>query len=241
MAERTKDDFADLTAEEESNTEEKSNGRAAREPRSRRAPKEPKAPKVKMSRKERKALGIKKKRGKLKVILIILLILLVAGFVAEEVYFNWLGTRDMLIEAVLKLDPDVRARDASVRIREAQLKEKEEAFEARERAVSSREAQNERLRSELDRRDADLRDKELRATPLYRRPMSEDDLAEMVSLSRSYSQMSPESAMAILVEFDRAEDVAAILFYMTERNAAAILAEMDPEYAAQITNILLYS
>ncbi|MCL2046245.1 MAG: hypothetical protein FWG88_07650 [Oscillospiraceae bacterium] len=244
MAERTKEDFEDLTSEEEAeqNSQESTpRQRSQRAPRASRAERTQREPKVKMSRKERKALGIKKRGGKLKVILIILLVLLVGGFVAEEVYFNWLGTRDMLIDAVLLLDPNVRTRGYRLDAREAELKEKEEAFAEKERIISNRELQADRRATELDRRQADLAEREERATPLYRRRMSEQDLSDMVSLSRSYSQMTPESAAAILVELDKAEDVAAILFYMSERNAAAILAVMEPEFAAHITSILLYN
>ena len=243
MAERTNDDFADLTDDEsESETNEKARTPAAQKnPRPPAAAKAAKEKAPKMSRKERKALGIKKKGGKLKIILLIILVLLVAGFVAEEVYFNWLGTRDMVIDAVIKLDPNIRARGARLDAREAALAEKEEAFEARERQVLTRETQNERRKAELDRTAAELADRELRATPIYRRQMSEQELEDMVSISRAYSQMQPESAAAILGELDSNEDVAAILFYMTERNAAAILAVMEPEYAARITSILLYS
>ena len=208
----------------------------------RRGPREPKVPRserVKLSRKERKALGIKR-GGKLKIILIILLVVLIAGFVYEELTINWLGTRDMLIEAVIRLDPDVRHREAGLDAREVAIAAEETDLAERTRVVQSREDRLVSRAAELDRKEAEIIEREIRATPIYRRSMSEQELADMVSLSRYYTQMAPASAAAILVEMTHSEDVAAILYYMAERNAAAILAVMEPEFAAEITSLLLY-
>jgi len=81
-----------------------------------------------------------------------------------------------------------------------------------------------------------------RTVPLYRRPdITDQELEDMISLSRTFTQMSPETAAVILVQLYDPRDVASLLYYMGERNAAAILAVMDISYAAEITEILLYS
>ena len=234
MADNINDDFTDLTEEEGSGETEEKKEKPKREPRQRKPPKE------ESQEPNKKAKKGKKKGKKLKIILIIVLVLLVAGFVFEEVYYNILGTRDMLIDAVVKLDPDFRAREAKLDEREASLLKLQTELDARERTASSRETQNLKRTTELDDREKTLDDLQQRLTPLYRRAMTEQELEDMVSLSRSYSRMAPEDAAVILLELSQPDDVAAILYYMNERNAAAILAVMEPEFAATITDILLY-
>ena len=80
-----------------------------------------------------------------------------------------------------------------------------------------------------------------RTVPLYRREMTEEELEDMMSISTLYTQMAPEAAAARLVRLYDPRDVAAILYFMGERNAAAIMSVMTVEYAAEITEILLYS
>jgi len=95
---------------------------------------------------------------------------------------------------------------------------------------------------ELDSREAQIIAMYERTVPLHRRePMTEEEIDDMVSLSRTFTQMSPEDAAAILVQLYDPRDVAAILYFMSERNAGAILATMSERYAAEITEILLYS
>jgi flagellar motility protein MotE (MotC chaperone) len=53
--------------------------------------------------------------------------------------------------------------------------------------------------------------------------------------------MSPDAAAERLVRLYDPRDVAAILYFMAERSAASILAAMEPGYAANITEIMLYN
>ena len=183
----------------------------------------------------------KKKKGrKLKIILIIVIFLLVAGFVFEELYFNYLGTRDIFIDAVVRLDPAFGAREHELDIRETDLDKREADLDARDKAAGFRESQNTRRSLELDEREETTNEREQLSMPLYMRKMSEQELLDMQSLSRAYSLMAPDVAVAILMELERQDDVVAILYNMSERSASAILALMDPEYAAQITVLLLY-
>ena len=236
MPDNINDDFSDLTIDdtvEESEEEYK----PVKETKPPRLPKPPGAAKDVA---EAKSGSGKKKGRKLKIILIIVLVLLVAGFVFEEVYFNYLGLRDVLIDTVVRLDPDYRDREETLNEREAeQIKTKTE-LDARDKTITSRETQNERRSAELKRQEEDISDREKRLIPLYRRQLSEEEQADMSSISLSYSRMAPEDAARILLELDNPEDVAAILYFMSERNAAAILAVMEPQFAARITEIWLY-
>ena len=182
----------------------------------------------------------KKKGGLLKVILLIVLLLLIAGFVFEEVYFNYLGTRDIVVDALVAFDPTYKTRDELLAVREDEVGRKKAELDTRERSVASKESQNARRGAELDKREEELRELEQYLIPLHLREMTEQELADMQSISKSYSLMPPESAADILNEIIYPDDVAAILYYMNERKAAAILAVMDPEFSARITEILLY-
>ena len=206
------------------------------------APKPPKPIRPQMAYAPEPTIPIvgKKKRGKLKIILIIVLVVLIAGFVAEELIFNYLGVRDVFIDAVISLDPDYVDHEQEYLDREAELNSRESDLVRREQAAASRETQNERRTRELGLWEDVLDEREQMSSPLWRRIMTDQELLDMQSLSRSYSLMAPESAADILVELEEPEDVAAILYFMTERSAAAILAVMEPDFAAELTEILLY-
>ena len=182
----------------------------------------------------------KKKKGKLKIILILLLVVLAVGFVTEEIIINFFGVRDMFIDAVISLDPEYADREQDYIKREEELDAKEKELNRREQSVLSRENANERRRIELDLREEEVAEREESALPLWSRLMSEQELADMQALSRSYALMAPEAAAAILMELDSPQDVAAILYHMSERSRASILTAMESEFAALLTEILLY-
>ena len=236
-----KDDFTDLTEPEGGDEAANDKKKKEKEPKK---PKEPKQPKEKLTKAEKKAEKKankgKKKGKKLKIILIIVLVLLVAGFVFEEIYYNYLGTRDILIDAVVKLDPEYGTRWKRLDEREASLNALKAELDNREKTITSRESQNDRRSTELDRREKEVDELVSWYSPLYRRQMTEQELEDMQSVSMAYSRMAPDAAAAILMELNDPDDVAAILYYMSERSAAAILAVMEPEFAAVITEIFLY-
>ena len=254
------DDFRDLT-EDEADPDDNGKGK-------KKEPKQPKPEKQaktqaengqkeqakgkekKESKKGKKNKADKKKKGgKVKLILILVLVILVGGIVFVEFInpeLNMLGLRDLLVENVVKLDPAF----VSAEERQVSLDTYEAETAVREAAVASREAQVDRRRADLDAREAELRDRELKLIPIYRRIMTAQEADDMESLSRTYSMMSPEAAAEIFDELyaakpanrreEVAQDIAAILYHMTERSAAAVLSAMDAELAAEITLILLY-
>ena len=230
------DNFTDLTEPEGTDEAEKK--------KKEKEPKPQKPPKAELTKAEKKAVKKakkgKKKGKKLKIILIIVLVLLVAGFVFEEVYINYLGTRDLLIDAVVKLDPNYGTRESKLDRREEELNTREANLDARERSAASKETQNERRGAELDAREEELMaNRDQLRKPLYWLYMTEQEITDMQTLSKAYSSMAPDAAASILVRLDRPNDVAAILYYMNAKNSGAILAAMEPIFAATITEILL--
>jgi len=266
MADNRDDDITDLTGDE--NTEGKARVRKVSKGKDTGSPAEPGLNRPNPGKKGETVNEIsdKKKGGPLKLILILLPIVLVAAFVVLLV-LNLFGIRDIaggvvidpLISTIVWFDPgftsvddELRAksdeREAELNKRETGINERDEKLAKRESEIENRESMLDSKEIQLNRRSASLDSQEEQATqtarpslPLYRRAMTEQELADMQSLSRKYSRMTPDAAADILMELNDDRHVAAILYYMSERNASAILAVMDAEYAAKITEILLYS
>ena len=133
-------------------------------------------------------------------------------------------------------DRDNRLNDRKLELdtREGELKENEKELDLRNERLDARSEQ-------LDKREEQINLSQSRSVPAYLREMTEEELADIMSVSTSYSRMDPGTAAGILVELRDPNDVATILYYMSERNAAAILSVMEPEFAARITEILMNS
>jgi len=207
--------------------------------------------------------GGKKKGGKFLLILIIVLVLLVliAAFCAV-VYLNWWGMgdkvlnpiSDWLVGVVVWLNPEFRSVNQEMRAandervkeldkREEEIDRRVEEVLAREEAAVTREVQLDRRETALDKKDEQLNQQQQEhqqtQTPAFQRELTDQEAADYQSLSRTYAQMQPESAAEIMLELYRPEDFATIIYFMVERNAAAILSELPPKIAALITEYLL--
>lgn len=163
--------------------------------------------------------------------LVVLLVVLViaGGGLFAIVNFNLFGARDSLISAVSKLDPEYVAYTEDLARLERELAEVEAA-------KFKNEAEAARLQKEKqDIQTTQTADK----TPIYRRILNEDELAEMKSLGKIYSAMEAETAANILPKLYTVRDMATIIFYMDESSAAAVLSAMDAALAADITQELI--
>jgi len=249
------EEVTDLTEDEDSG-DGKGKGKGKKKEK---APKEPKKGKDD-SEKEPKVRS-ERKGGSLGVIILMLLvlILLVGGF-GTALYFDALGARtvvgeainDPLLDLVIWLDPwfhsvDTRMR-AEAAIREERVRAMEDEMEGRIFEITEREilldameAQISRRENEILHREAQLQAMLERSVPLHRRTdLTEQEMAEMLSLSETYAQMAPEVAANIMKAMHDPRDVAGLLLHMSERSRAAIMSAMDERYAAHITEILLY-
>jgi len=247
------EDITDLTEDEESEGKPKK----APKPKKEKAPKEPK---VKAAKPDKKDKG-DQKGGKIWSVLIIVLIVvvLVTAFCAL-VYFNIFGLGDIVLDPVTEwllslivwIEPafstvegelyaEHEVRSALLDERERELEAQEEELKERIDATDTRETQLDRRSEALDRREAALDLREDREIPLFRRTLTEDELADLQALSATFTQMAPEVAAGILTELYDQMDAASILYHMQARNRASILAVMETELAVAITDILLYS
>ena len=193
-------------------------------------------------------------------VLILVPVLLIGAFVAAVIldYFGARGlvagiARDPLLRAVIWLDPEFstleeemhnrsEAREGALEVREEFVNTRFEEIDAREASANTREQQLDRRAQAILRREEELnRQQQNIGVPVFRRQLTEQELEDILSLSRTYSQMSPGTAAEILVELHSLDDVATILYHMTERSAAAVLSVMEVWFAAEITEILLSS
>jgi len=236
--------------------------KAPKAPKAPKEPKEPKSAKAPKGKKDKDSKDGEKKGGAAGIIIIMLLMLviLVGGFTAA-LYFDVFDSRviiadvltEPLLDVLIWLDPEyhtIRQRlteeeEASVRRfeeRTAELDRRQEDLEIQEGMIDAREQVVVRRTHDLDRREEQIVAMYERTIPLFRRPdRSDQEMDDMLALSRTFTNMSADQAATILVHLYDPRDVAGILYYMSERNAAAILSEMDVRYAANITEILLYS
>lgn len=172
----------------------------------------------------------KRKKGKLILVCaIILLLTLAAGFVFVVLQFNPFEMRTAVFGFIHNLDPDYKA----VYLLEASVTERETALNTREATLDS-------LQETLSKREADIVAAESSTTPVYRPPVNEDDVIYMQNIGKIYAAMEPGNAANIMVKLYSVEDMAAIIYYMKQSSAAAILELMEPSVAAQITDKLLH-
>jgi flagellar motility protein MotE (MotC chaperone) len=178
--------------------------------------------------------GKKPRRG-LAVIIAIVSAALVIAFAALVLAADIFGLRGGLIRAVGGLDPEF----VSVETRRAELDEREASLNTREARLETEQARIASEREELENREQELYSAEEAMVPLYRQPMSSQDLEDMKALAAVYQAMDPESAAEILSMLYTTDRSAAILYYMSGKAAAAVLSAMDPGLAAEITETLL--
>ena len=223
--------------------------------------------KVKLTRAEKKLRrqsgGRRKLRIVLKILFIALPILLVGGFVFEEIHWNWLGVRDWTCDAFISvaiwLDPDTALQQKALsdrsdeldrreqlitareEERKATLDAKQEKINKREEDVTAREKSAQEQSKKLDERENALKEQQnAPPVPLYRRILTDQELTDMKALSGTYAAMDPEKAAEILEKLGDYDEMAAIIYYMTEKKAAAIISAMDATVAAVLTQKLLY-
>jgi flagellar motility protein MotE (MotC chaperone) len=181
----------------------------------------------------------KKKRAPLFIFLGIL-IALIAAFVFLVAQFNVFGFRDKVFDFLYTLNPTyetVLQYEATIRERESNANARIEEIEVVEAQQAEQAAALDRRRVELDEREAAI--KAQRDLPVYRRPLDDQALADMVAISAVYANMDPTEAASVMSKLFTVEDMAAVIYYMDAEKAALIMEQMEDSVAAGITDKLL--
>ena len=192
-------------------------------------------PAVSMEKKAAKSKPKKKKGGLIGLVFLIILTIIATAFLYFSIQFNWGGVRDKLIETVNSLDPEYviyTEKIEDLNKREQQILLLEKKLEAEELKLSQK-------KTDLDKQEANIKEQEIVRLPIYRRILNDEDLQDMKSLSKIYAQMAPGTAAGILTTLYDIDDRAAIIYFMSEASAAAIMQEMEVRDAAEITDALL--
>jgi flagellar motility protein MotE (MotC chaperone) len=177
------------------------------------------------------------------------LALAVAAMVFLTVRFDLWGIRSAFIGAVSSLDPEyvsaieqkrINARDA------ADLDRRGAELDEREAGIAEEEERLRALGEELDEREKALASAAPPSTSGsgrpqggYRTSLGAQETEDMMSLARTYAAMDPVAAAEIMANLYSVNDMAVILYYMTEKRAAPILEAMERELAASVTEVLL--
>jgi flagellar motility protein MotE (MotC chaperone) len=121
-----------------------------------------------------------------------------------------------------------------------ELRKREEALKAREDRLNQKEAELKPLQEEIEARMAELNELQARLTA-YAKGLAEKEKAmedaKMAHLVALYTAMDPSKAAAIMDKL-HLESVVLILRHMKGKAAGKILANLDPEKAATVSEAL---
>lgn len=177
----------------------------------------------------------KKRRAKgVLIIAIIMLALIIAGGIA--LYF--LGFLDPLLPLV-GLTP--RAEKVTFEQRQEQLIALEKALELREQAVAEREEKVQKKEEKLIILEDELEERENAPIDFNEKILNtkEDQLANLKKVSKICDTMEPEEASKILLELGSVDEMALVIYFMSEGAAADILAVLPEITSARILALIM--
>jgi flagellar motility protein MotE (MotC chaperone) len=177
----------------------------------------------------------KKRKGFIIVFILVFLFVIIGGAVLMFIY-DFFSIQGIVFEFLHNLDPDYAQ---NVTIKERNNVQKEAELEAFEEELNARQTGLDIRQRELDEAEASLESAQGNINPIYWPPVNEEDIQFMEDISTTFAAMEPVNAADIMVRLYDVEDMAAIIYYMDEDAAGAILESMSAVTAAQITNALL--
>ena len=178
----------------------------------------------------------KKRRSASLIVGILIIIVLFIGFAFTVFYFDFFNVRTGFFAFLHGIDPDYRGMTE----REAAIAEKTLELSNREQGITAEEDRLKAVESGLSERETAVIQREQIKTPIYRPPVNDEDVVYMKSIGKIYASMDPVAAADIMVRLYSTEDMAAVIYYMTQPEAAAILERMPANTAADITDRLLH-
>jgi flagellar motility protein MotE (MotC chaperone) len=176
-------------------------------------------------------------KSALPVVLAIIFILL--AVLEAAIIFNIAGVRDV-ISAIPFIGPVINGPEleakADIEERTAALNKKDADLKAKETLLANKEAELEKREKEVDDKENQLAQKEqelaAKEAELNSKQMAIADMAKM------YESMNAKQAANILSELDNDGLIVDILKGMKDDKAAAILEQMEPARAAELTKIM---
>ncbi|MDR0906226.1 MAG: hypothetical protein LBN00_08660 [Oscillospiraceae bacterium] len=217
----------------EQDAEPEVTGKKSKKPKKERKPIEAKIKKPKKG----KAENAQKKHGHLFALLIPLIIgvVVIVAFVFLSIQFDVFGTRTIFINWACSLDPeygDLFDRVSEIEYQITDIEDREAEIDYQWELLAEE-------REELALWEQDIYAEINGRTPLWRNPMSDQDLADMKNLAKIYGSMAAADAADIMAQLYSTDEMAAILYYMPTKKAANVLTAMDHDLSASVTEILM--
>jgi flagellar motility protein MotE (MotC chaperone) len=192
-----------------------------------------------------KGRQVKKKRGKVGLIVLILIILII-GIGAGVLYFT--GYLDTILvslgikqtETIESMSPEeLAAWESKLITRELSQKTKEEELAALEEALKKKEQELYVKEKNLQIFDGKKKQEYTQTFQDMISSLDEEEVAYFKKMSLVYAKMDPVISASVMLELYDIQKTAAIIYYMLPEKSARILENMEAETAAQITEIIL--
>jgi flagellar motility protein MotE (MotC chaperone) len=178
----------------------------------------------------------RKKRRKRKFILSLFLILLIiAGVIAAFYYtgvikslFELIGfEKPMAVMSGIEQEQRFQSWQKELEDWEFQLDKREQELEDEKKALSERETA------------VAQREENVKSFSAVLTETDEGRVAVLERLGEIYDKMDVKKAVATIEEMYTVDEMAIIIYYMSDETAAAVLAEMTPSVATQIVSMMI--
>ncbi|MPM03690.1 hypothetical protein SDC9_49957 [bioreactor metagenome] len=174
------------------------------------------------------------KKSKKKTLLLILVLIIAIGAAGAALYFTGLlnpvleriGLRQPAAETQLSIEE----RETLLDLKETELNKKEETLNQREKQLEEK---------DLAQQTQSDGNETAKSFSEMIKGLSEDELSYLKKVSSIYSKMDAAEAATILTGIFDLTEISSILYYMQPAVSAAVLEQMEPAKAAEITQIML--
>lgn len=185
----------------------------------------------------------KPKRGKGKLIFILVLLILIAALVAAMV-FNLFGLKDKLVHMLIDQEPQYAAAYAELERGQKELKTKQENLEKEQQELEKTQTSLDKRKEQLDAQQKEI-DEQKQGANGASAPQTGGTVEGEVTtdgysqLAEIYESMDAQSAATRLVAMRDNEEVAKILKKMKSKKAGEILAQMSSGTAATVSKLMM--
>lgn len=169
----------------------------------------------------------KKKKGKAAVAVILIALIALFGV---SYYYNLMDTKTKIVQFFLNQDDTYSKAMAEVQAANDTIAQKQAELDSQTKTLDQRSA-------DLDAREAEISGEESKAADTQ--ASADAKLAETAKMVTIYEGMDAAVASGILSNYTDKQWIADLLMQMNEKKAAAILAAMDPVFAATITALMV--
>ncbi len=178
---------------------------------------------------------VPKKKSKLKWIVLLALLLILAAFVVAFV-MNLFNIRTSLVRIVVAQDPEYQTMFNELQTKSEELDELRTQIEVRQQELVDFENSLTNREQELDNREASIAEDQAAAEAEIEAARSSGD--SVAQMAKIYEDMDAQDAAQVLVALGDDQKVADMLMSMDSTKAGLILQEMSTTNAAKISRLM---